>query len=80
MADGLPGELPGFLSPAGPPELALGNEGELCFGFLHLFTLLALHQMVQHNAGEGGRGWKQKLSMCFISLCVKNQEKIVSKE
>lgn len=55
MADELLGELLGFLSPAWSVELAPGNAGEL----FRVFTLLALLQMVRHNAGEGGREWKQ---------------------
>lgn len=53
MADGLPGELPGFFVSSWSAELALGNAGELCLGFLRVFTLLALLQMVQHSGRQG---------------------------
>lgn len=67
--------------PSWSAESALGNAGGLRFGVLLLFTFLALLQILQHDAGERGREWKQsETGQVFYFTLSEKQERIVSKD
>lgn len=62
-------------------ELALGDAGELCFGFLLVLTFLAPLQILRQDAGEGGREWKQsEIGQAFYFTVSEKQGRILSKE
>lgn len=67
--------------PSCSAESALGNAGGLPFGFLLLFTFLALLQILQRDAGEAGREWEQsETGQVFYFTLSEKQERIVSKD
>lgn len=67
--------------PSCSAESALGNAGGLRFGFLLVFTFLALLQILQHDAGEAGREWEQsETDQVFYFTLSEKQERIGSKD